>query len=193
MLSNGKSRGATDLSIYNNEWYQKEIGAGVFKRLTWYFINHLVFATPFFPVNGMKTGLLRLFGAKVGKGVVIKPGVNIKFPWQLRIGDYSWVGEGVWIDNLTMVDIGNNVCLSQGAMLLTGNHNFRKTTFDLTVKGIVLEDGVWIGAKAMVCPGVVCRTHAVLTVMSVAKSNLEPYMIYSGNPANQVKERIVEE
>lgn len=75
---------------------------------------------------GFKIWMLRKFGAKIGKGVFIKPLVNIKYPWNLDIGDYTWIGENVWIDNLTQVKIGSNVCISQGAMLLCRNHNYKK-------------------------------------------------------------------
>jgi putative colanic acid biosynthesis acetyltransferase WcaF len=135
--------------------------------------------------------LLRLFGAKIGKGVNIKPRVHVKYPWNLNIGEFTWIGEDVWIDNLVKVDIGSNVCLSQGAMLLTGNHNYKKTTFDLMVGEIVLNDGVWIGAKAVVCPGVTCHEHSVLSVGSIANSDLEARGIYQGNPAQKVKERVI--
>jgi putative colanic acid biosynthesis acetyltransferase WcaF len=87
------------------------------------------------------------------------------------------------------VNLGNNVCLSQGSMLLTGNHDFRKKTFDLIIKPITLEDGVWIGAKSVVCPGVYAESHSILTVQSVVTSRMEAYTIYQGNPAKPVKIR----
>lgn len=130
-----------------------------------------------------------MFGADIGKGVVIKPGVNIKSPWLLTIGDHVWIGENAWIDNLVRVRIGNSACISQGAMLLTGNHDYTKSSFDLITGEIILEEGVWIGAKAVVCPGVICRSHAVLTVSSVASSELEAYSIYRGNPAVKIRDR----
>ena len=130
-----------------------------------------------------------MFGAKIGKGVNIKPSVNIKYPWLLEVGDYVWIGEKVWIDNLAKVTIGNNVCLSQGAMLLTGNHDFTRKSFDLKIGEIVLEDGVWIGARAVVCPGVTCYSHSVLSVCSIANYDMETFSIYKGNPAIKVKPR----
>jgi putative colanic acid biosynthesis acetyltransferase WcaF len=136
--------------------------------------------------------LLKFFGAKIGKGLVIKPAVNIKYPWKLLVGDDVWIGEGVWIDNLDLVTLGDNVCLSQGALILCGNHNYKKTTFDLITLPVLLEAGVWIGAKAIVCPGVTCSTHAVLAVGSVANKNLDAYSVYQGNPALKVKERNLE-
>ena len=180
----------TDLSRYDNSWYLP--GAPAVKRLLWYFTNVLFFKNGWNPLSGFKVALLRLFGAKVGRGVRIKPNVNIKYPWLLQIGNHCWIGEEVWIDNLARVTLGNSVCLSQGAMLLTGNHDYRKPTFDLVVGAIALEDGVWIGAKAIVGPGVTCRSHAVLTAGSLTSQNLEAYRIYRGNPAVVVKERQIQ-
>ncbi len=180
-------RAVTNLAIYDNRWYNP--GGGVMKRCFWYFINVLFFINPLNPSSSVKILLLRLFGAIVGKGVVIKPGVNIKYPWYLTVGDYSWIGERVWIDNLSMVTIGAHCCLSQGAMLLCGNHHFGKVTFDLMVQPIVLEDGVWLGAQSVVSPGITCGSHSVLSVMSVASQNMDSYFVYRGNPAVKVKER----
>ena len=132
-----------------------------------------------------------MFRAKIGKGVVIKPHVNIKYPWRLKVGNRAWIGEHVWIDNLADVVIEDNVCISQGAMLLCGNHNYKKTTFDLIIGNITLKKGSWVGAKSVVCPGVTVGSHAVLTVGSVATKNMNDYTIYQGNPAVAIKERII--
>lgn len=181
--------GKTDISKFSNNWYKP--GAGILVRALWYLVNVCFFKSGN-PFSGLKVFLLRLFGAKVGKGVVIKPFVNIKYPWNLSIGNYTWIGEEVWIDNLATIKIGSNVCISQGAMLLTGNHNYKRSTFDLMVKDIVLEDGVWIGAKSLVAPGITCRSHSVLSVLSVAVDDLEPYCIYHGNPAAKVRNRVID-
>ena len=179
----------TRLDLYNNSWYNT--GAGVFKRLIWFIVNVFFFQNPLNLSSGTKVVLLRLFGAKVGRGVTIKPSVNVKYPWLLEIGDHVWVGEEVWIDNLVKVTIGNHVCLSQGVMLLTGSHNYKSTTFDLIAKEILLEDGVWIGAKGIVCPGIKCLPHSVLSVASVATSDLEAFGIYQGNPAVWKRKRAI--
>lgn len=152
--------------------------------------NAFFFINPAQPFSGLKVVLLRLYGAKVGKGVVIKPGVNIKYPWRLEIGDYSWVGECVWIDNLAKVQIGSHVCISQGAMLLTGNHNYKKVGFDLQIAPIQIEEGAWLGAKSTVCPGVSVASHAVLAVGSVATKDLAAYTVYQGNPAVAIRQRL---
>lgn len=171
----------TDLSKYDNSWYNP--GGNAFKRFLWYFVNALVIKNHLNPISGIRVKALRLFGAKIGRGVVIKPGVNVKYPWLLTVGDYSWIGEDVWIDNLAEVSIGSNCCLSQGAMLLCGNHNYRLPTFDLMVKPIIVEDGAWVGAKSVVCPGVTVGRDSILTVGSMATSNLEAGKIYQGIPA----------
>src|SRR5687767_13826142 len=108
--------GRTDLSKFNNDWYRP--GANIVMRVAWYVTNAFFFASCL-PFGRLKVALLRLFGARVGQGVVIKPRVNIKYPWLLEIGSHVWIGEGVWIDNLATVTIGDHVCISQGAMLLT--------------------------------------------------------------------------
>lgn len=130
------------------------------------------------PFSAVLVVILRLFGARIGKDVRIKPYCNIKYPWKLRVGDHTWIGEHCWIENLATVRIGKNVCLSQGSMLLTGNHNYKKPGFDLITVPITLEDGVWIGAKAIVCPGVQVASHAVLSVGSTATKNLKAYCVY---------------
>jgi putative colanic acid biosynthesis acetyltransferase WcaF len=176
----------TDLSNYDNSWYQP---GGALKRLAWYLVGRVVVNTYLpFPIS-FKVLVLRAFGATIGQNVVIKPKVNIKYPWFLVVENNAWIGENVWIDNLTYVKIGPNACLSQGAMLLTGNHDFTSTRFDLITKPIVLEAGVWIGAKSIVCPGVVAGSHAVLAVNSVATKNMNTYSVYRGNPAEFVKAR----
>jgi putative colanic acid biosynthesis acetyltransferase WcaF len=178
----------TDLSTFNNDWYKP--GRGLPLRALWYLVNLTFFRSPF-PFYGIKRFLLRLFGARVGKGLIIKPHVSIKYPWHLHIGNNVWIGEDVWIDNLAKVTLNDNSCISQGALLLCGNHNYRKSTFDLLVSEITLETGAWAGAKTVVCPGVRLGENSLLTVGSVATSSLEAGWIYQGNPAKKLKPREV--
>lgn len=179
----------TDLSKYDNSWYDP--GRNFIWRFMWYIFNAAV-VNSYFPISSFKIYTLKVFGAQIGHGVVIKPNVNIKYPWRLKIGNNSWIGENVWIDNLDDVTIGNNVCLSQGALLLCGNHNYSKTTFDLITGKITLGDGAWIGAKAVVCPNTEVGAHAVLIAGSVASGKLDAYGIYRGNKAVKVKDRSIE-
>jgi putative colanic acid biosynthesis acetyltransferase WcaF len=175
----------------NNALYATtiQIGASKPKQLLWYLVNILFFKNSLNIFSGLKVFLLKSFGASIGEGVLIKPGVNIKYPWKLSVGDHTWIGEDVWIDNLSDVIIGNSVTLSQGALLLTGSHDHTKEKFDFISLPVVLEEGVWIGAKGIVFGGVTAHSHSILGMNSVAEKNLEPYIIYKGNPAVPVIER----
>ncbi|MCB9307747.1 MAG: colanic acid biosynthesis acetyltransferase WcaF [Lewinellaceae bacterium] len=178
-----------DLSQFRNEWFDR--GAPRWKELCWMVVSAVFFRHSLGIWNGAKCGWLRIFGARVGRGVLIKPQVQIKFPWKLGIGDNCWIGEHTWIDNLAEVTLGANVCISQGAMLLTGNHDYGAPAFDLITRPIYLHDGVWIGARSLVCPGVTCHSHAVLSVQSVATHDLDAYGIYRGNPAEKIRDRVI--
>lgn len=154
----------------------------------WNVIQSILFSS-FMPGSCWRVLLLQLFGARLGRGVVIKPGVRVKFPWRLAVGDYSWIGEDVWIDNLAQVNIGAHCCISQGAFLCTGSHDWSEPAFLLITQPIQIEDGVWVAAKAIVAPGVIIGTGAVLGLGSVATNNLEQGWIYQGVPAQPVKRR----
>jgi putative colanic acid biosynthesis acetyltransferase WcaF len=176
----------TNLSKFNTGEYK---AGSKLKVFVWYFINYYILNSSFPWPYRLKVFFLRVFGAKVGVGLIIKTNVRIKNPWRLEIGDHCWIGESVWIDNLENVKIGSNVCISQGSMLLTGNHDYTKSSFPYRLGIIEIEDGVWIGAKSVVCPGVKCRSHSILTVNSVATKELKSWGIYSGNPAAFVRNR----
>jgi putative colanic acid biosynthesis acetyltransferase WcaF len=175
-----------DLARYSPGAYRP---GSLVRRALWYAVDLVFFSTPLPWPSIVKRNFLRAFGAEIGRGVVIKPRVQVKYPWFLRIGDHCWLGERVWIDNLATVEIGDHCCLSQGALLLTGNHDWSSASFSLVCQSITLENGVWIGARAVVTPGVVCGEHAVLSVGSVATKALDPRTVYTGNPAVAVKQR----
>ena len=179
----------SNLSSFTNVWFNP--GAGLLKRSAWYLVSALFFSSKF-PINFIKIFLLKIFGATLGTGAVIKPGVQIKFPWKLRLGNHVWIGENVWIDNLEQVTLGSNVCVSQDALLVTGSHDYSKSSFDLLTKPIIIEDGAWVAARAIVTGGVTAGNHSVLLTSSVASANLEPYGVYRGNPAVKIRTRQME-
>ena len=183
-----------DLTHYDthNKAYAASIGASKIKQWLWFFCSPLLIRNPLIPFSGFRKWVLQLFGANIGIEARIRPGAKIKFPWKLTMGDHVWLGEDCWIDNLTEVTIGSHVCISPGAMLCTGNHNYRSPGFELITKPILLEDGVWIGAKAIVTPGVTAHSHSMLTAGSVATRDMEAYGIYQGNPAIKTRLREVE-
>jgi len=176
-----------DLSAFYGGDFDK--GAGKIKITLWYFVNAFFVRASWNPFMGLKIFLLRLFGANIGKGLIIKNNVIIKFPWKLVVGDNCWLGENCWIDNLDNVTIGNNVCISQGAMLLTGNHDYRKFNMPYRNAPIIIEDGAWIGARSIVCPGVTVQKNSILSVGSVATHDMEADMMYQGVPATIIRNR----
>jgi putative colanic acid biosynthesis acetyltransferase WcaF len=178
-----------NLSTFSPDNFDK--GAGWSKQIIWYFVNALFVRASWNPFMGIKIALLKLFGAKIGKGFTIKNNITVKFPWKLTIGNHVWLGENCWIDNLDHVTIGNNVCVSQGALILTGNHDYTMSSMPYRNAPITLEDGVWIGAKSVVCPGVICYSHSILTAGSVATKNMEMFTVYQGNPAIAIRKRVI--
>jgi len=179
-------RSAVDLSKFENSWY--EPGRGLIVRSMWFVVSLLVFQSGL-PFGSLKVAVLRWFGARVGREVVIKPSVTIKYPWRLSVGDNAWIGEKSWIDNLGEVCIGANCCVSKGALLLCGNHDYKDPGFGLIVGDIVIGAGAWGGARAVVCGGVTCGDHSVLAVGSIASKDLPPFTICRGNPAEPIRYR----
>jgi putative colanic acid biosynthesis acetyltransferase WcaF len=176
-----------DLSIPDNSEFCK--GRTLVVRCLWHFAGAPILASRLLPISALKSWVLRRFGARVGKGAYIKPGVRVKFPWYLTIGDYCWIGEDVWIDNLCTVTIGSHVCISQGAYLCTGNHDWSSPNMKLFRQPIELRDGSWVGARATLCPGTTLDVGAIVTVGSVASGNIPAYEIWAGNPARHIRDR----
>jgi putative colanic acid biosynthesis acetyltransferase WcaF len=179
-----------NLRNYDNSWYRP--GRSSLWRTAWFFLGLPILRSSWIPSSSLRVDLLRLFGARIGERVTIKPGVNIKYPWHLTIGDDSWIGERCWIDNLTAVRIGSNVCISQGAYLCTGNHNWSSPGFDLMIAPIQLCDASWAGAMCILTPGTVLGEGAVASAGSLVIGAIPDYQIYAGNPAVFVKKRRIE-
>lgn len=178
-----------NLAKYRNTKYNP---GSKLKRILWYFLWMFFFRSSFPFPNFVKCFLLRSFGARIGKGVVIKPRVTIKYPWFLEIGNYCWIGEEVWLDNLGKIEIKNNVCISQRSYILTGNHDYKKTSFDLLIQPVLMEDGCWVGASSVVNPGTILKENTVLSSGTIFSGESEAGVIYKGNPAIQVRKRIIE-
>lgn len=163
-------------------------GAPTAVEALWILVQWLLVSS-WLPGSAHRRLLLKLFGARIGRGVVVKPGVRVKFPWRLEVGDHSWIGEDVWIDNLAKVDIGANCCLSQGAYICTGSHDWSRPSFDLITKPVTICDGAWIAARAVVGPGVTVGDGAVLCLGSTATRDLAAWQVHLGVPASPVAER----
>jgi putative colanic acid biosynthesis acetyltransferase WcaF len=155
----------------------------------WYVVKCMFFTTSVPWPSRWKAELLKLFGAVVGKGVVIKPRINIHLPWKLVIGDHCWIGEGAWILNLEQVSIGAQACLSQNVFLCTGNHDFRDPAMTYRNAPIVIEDGVWVAAQTFVGPGVTIAKEAVVLAGSAVLKSLAGGKVYQGSPCIEVADR----
>lgn len=174
-----------DLSKFNNDSYQR--GASRGKELVWWVARSLFFAT-WFPVpSSVKVKLLRLFGAQVGQGVVIRSRVNITMPWRLEIGDHVWIGDEVMILSLDRVRIGSHCCISQRAFLCTGSHDFSKESFDLITREIEIGESCWVGAQAFVGPGVVMRKASRCLAGAVVVKEVMEGQVVGGVPAEVLK------
>jgi putative colanic acid biosynthesis acetyltransferase WcaF len=159
-------------------------------QILWFLVGAPIVRCSLNPFSSSRRLMLRLFGAKVGSGVTIRPGVRVKYPWRLSVGDYTMIGEDVWIDNLVQVNLGSNVCISQGAYLCTGNHDWSSPFFAYKLSEITVHDGAWIGARALIAPNVTVGASAVVSAGAVCTRSVAPYKIVAGNPAEEKRTRI---
>jgi putative colanic acid biosynthesis acetyltransferase WcaF len=179
--------GCVKLSSFENNWYRP--GRSRTVRALWFFLGLPLLRCSLIPFSCSRRSLLLMFGARIGKGAVIKPGVRVKYPWLFQAGDDCWIGEDCWIDNLASVTLGDDVCISQGVYFCTGNHDWSDPSFRLIVKPISVQDGAWIGAKAVVGPGTIIGEGAVVATGAVATKNVPAYEIHAGSPARFVRRR----
>ena len=155
----------------------------------WWLIEATLFAwSPQF-MYCWRRFLLRLFGARIGQGVLLRPSVRITYPWKLSIGDYSWIGDDVNLYTLGKIEIGSHVVISQRAYLCTGNHNFAKPTFDIFARPIVVQDQAWVASDVFIAPGVTIGFGCVVGARSTVFNNLPAGKICFGNPAIPVRDR----
>ncbi len=181
-----------DLSKYTNSWWSP--GRSRFVVALWRAIGMLLvkilpcepYLESFF--NSLKCSLLRLFGARVGKGVVIRS-CEIYYPWNLEIGDHAWIGYGVNLYTLVGIKIGKHACVSQNAFLCTGSHDPTDPYLGLVVGKITVGDGAWICASACVLPGVSIGNGTVVAGGSVVTEDLPSMMICGGVPCKPIKKR----
>jgi putative colanic acid biosynthesis acetyltransferase WcaF len=180
-----------NLRDYDNSWYYP--GRSLVWQAAWLFLGLPLLRAFWITSSSLRVTLLRLFGARIGMRVVIKPGVTVKYPWHLDVADDCWIGENCWIDNLTTVQLGSSACLSQGAYLCTGNHDWGDPSFGLKVAPIRLMAGAWAGAKCILTPGTILGEGAIAAAGSVVTGQIPDYQIYAGNPAVFVKHRVIRE
>jgi len=157
----------------------------------WWLVQATLFAgSPQF-LYGWRRFLLRLFGARIGKKVLIRPTVRITYPWKVSIGDFSWIGDDVVLYSLGPIYIGSNTVISQKSYLCTGSHDLTRSTFNIYNKPVEIGNQVWIAADVFVAPGVKIGDGSVIGARSTVLQNIPAAKICYGNPARPVKDRPV--
>lgn len=170
-----------DLSKFDNSGFDR--GASRWKEALWWGVRSLFFAG-WFPIpSHLRVFWLRLFGARIGNGVVVRSRVNITFPWRFTCGDHVWIGEEVTVLSLAEVRLGDSVCVSQQAFLCTGSHDFSRETFDLTTGPIEIDSGSWIGARTFVGPGVTMGAGSRSLAGAVVVASVPARATVAGVPA----------
>jgi putative colanic acid biosynthesis acetyltransferase WcaF len=161
-------------------------------RLVWTIASVLLFRLSPKPLHGWRSIVLRLFGAKVGKGVHIYPGVKIWAPWNLTLGDECGVGNGVILYSQGKISIGRRSVVSQGAHICAGTHDHTKEGFPLITMPINIGAEAWLAAEVFVHPGVSIGDGCVIGARSVVTKDMPAWMICVGFPCKPIKERIIE-
>jgi putative colanic acid biosynthesis acetyltransferase WcaF len=166
-----------------------ELGRPKWMLAIWYLIKIVTLQSAFPWPSAVKGKLLAVFGAVVGRGIYLKPRINVHIPWKLSIGSDTWIGEGVEIYNFAKVTIGSNCCISQRAFLCAANHDYRDPAMCYRHAPITIKDGAWIGACTFIAPGVTIGTDTVVTAGSLVTKDLPDGMVCSGNPCQPIKPR----
>ena len=163
-------------------------GRGFAHQVLWQLVSGLVFVRWWCP-PGVRVRILRWFGAEIGEGVYIKPRVRIHWPWRLKVGDHSWIGEDAWILNLVDITIGSQVVISQSALLCSGSHDMNSPSFELDNAPIVIESGAWVAARATVLRGVTVGANAVVGATALVVKDVPAGQIVLAPVAQPVPER----
>lgn len=163
--------------------------SGVYVQLWWIVQSTLFAGSPQF-MYAWRSFLLRLFGAKIGKGVIIRPSVRVTYPWKVDVGDYVWIGDNVELYSLGKITIGSHSVISQRSYLCTGGHNHNSISFDIFEKPITIAEEVWIASDVFVSPGVSIGRGVLVAARSSVFHDLPEGMICLGAPAKPVKKRL---
>lgn len=162
-------------------------GKNAFIVQLWWLVDATLFRTSPQLMYKWRVAILRLFGAKIGSNVIIRPSVKITYPWKISIGDNSWVGDEVTLYSLGNISIGRNTIISQKSYLCTGGHDYKTRSFDIYSKPITIGDSVWVAADVFISPGTVIDDSVIVGARSSVFKNLQSNSLYVGNPAVFVK------
>ncbi|RLJ73927.1 WcaF family extracellular polysaccharide biosynthesis acetyltransferase [Pedobacter alluvionis] len=159
-------------------------------RLVWGIVALFLFKLSPKPFHQWRVFLLKCFGAKIGKGVHVYPGVIIWAPWNIELGDECGIASGVNLYSQGKITIGKRAVISQGAHLCAGTHDYTLPGFPLIAMPIVIGDQVWVAAEVFVHPGITISEGAVIGARSVVTKNMPAWTVCSGHPCKPIKERV---
>ena len=166
-------------------------GRSAFYVQLWWLVQATLFAwSPQF-LYGWRRFLLRLFDAKIGEGVLVRPTVKVTYPWKVTIGDYSWIGDDAVLYSLGKINVGSHTVISQKCYLCTGSHDYTKITFDIYAEPIEIGEQVWLASDVFVSPGVSVGDGTVVGMRSTVLNDLPGGKVCYGNPAKPVRDRIM--
>lgn len=165
--------------------------SGYYVQLWWLVQSSLFMLSPQF-LYSWRRFLLRLFGAKIGRNVIIRPNVKITYPWKISIGDNSWIGDEVVLYSLGDIEIGQNVVISQRSYICTGSHDYHSKGFDIYSKKITINDFCWLATDVYVAPGVEIGKGTVVGARSSVFHDLPSMKICIGSPAKPIKDRKID-
>lgn len=159
----------------------------------WWCVQATLFALSPQVMYGWRRWLLRLFGARIGNGVLIRPSVRVTYPWKLRVGDHCMIGDGVELYTLGEIEIGDCAVISQRSYICTGSHDYTRQTFDILASKIVIEPEVWLAADVFVAPGVRIGHGAVIGARSSVFHDVPAGTRCVGTPARVVGSRTMQD
>lgn len=164
-------------------------GRNVFVVELWWIVQASLFAWSPHIFYGWRRFLLRLFGAKVGKGVLVRNSARFTYPWKVTIGENSWIGDDCVFYSLGNITIGSNVSIAHRDYFCTGFHDIHSISFDIHSKPIIIEDECWIPNDVFVGPGVTIGKGCVIGARSSVFKDMPSGMVCYGTPAKPIKER----
>ena len=155
----------------------------------WWLVQSIFFKLSPQIMYGWRRFLLRCFGAKIGKGVVIRPSAQITYPWKVTIGNNSWIGDDVVLYSLGEIEIGSNTVISQRSYICAGSHEYNSRSFEIYSKKISIGDKCWLATDVYVAPDVSIGDSTIVGARSSVFKDLPSNKICKGNPAKPYKDR----
>ncbi|SCB26868.1 putative colanic acid biosynthesis acetyltransferase WcaF [Bradyrhizobium shewense] len=153
--------------------------------LLWQTVQQTLFAWSPQPAYGWRRWLLRLFGAEVGKGVLVRPTARVTYPWKVKLGNYCWIGDNAELYSLGPITIGDNAVVSQRSYICAATHDYKDIKFPLVAVPVVVEREAWIAADCFIAPGVTIGIGAIVGARTTVLRDVEARAIVAGHPAAQ--------